>query len=595
MRKKGAIIVILLMFLQVATPFMAFAKEYELQWILEPSIPIQQFIYGFENDGLATFGLEPLVYNPRGERVVCSDPNLRISGGLRDGLMIAKNVVTNKIGFADASGNLIIPAIYDDFSHGFNEGIAIVSRDGWLTAINKEGKELLPLNLYKKSQYNGYGSKYFITISDQYKFFEEDRVEVYGRNGDSVNFLGTYAQAMEAGEGVMCVSKIISSSNWGAINTKGEHIFPFISINGFRFSEGLASVWMEDKTEYIDTNGKIVLSGDWSSASNFKDGYATVYYNKSPDKIGIIDRTGKTIATFSSKYSPISMKDGMITVRDNTTYKSGIIDAATGKIIVPLTYDEVEDFSEGVAVVKIYTGKRIKEDDPFSEDIYHYGLVDKAGNVLIPADGKYTYIGPCKEGMIYAGHYALGYGYLDRKGNPVYPQVFPGKGIYYANFAHGAALQRQNGLWGILKNPLPESERQYNPERKIISFEQPKPVDIVVEKEIGVYINGRQINFPDEKPYMETGRTMVPLRVISEEMGYKVEFIEGVITISTEGKKIQLKLGEAKAWVNNVETTLDARPILKNNRTMLPLRFISETFGAKVDFNGAEYTINIIM
>ena len=49
--------------------------------------------------------------------------------------------------------------------------------------------------------------------------------------------------------------------------------------------------------------------------------------------------------------------------------------------------------------------------------------------------------------------------------------------------------------------------------------------------------------------------------------------------------EIVLKIGDEKALVNNEEVELDAAPIIKDNRTFVPLRFIAENLGCNVEWN----------
>jgi hypothetical protein len=65
------------------------------------------------------------------------------------------------------------------------------------------------------------------------------------------------------------------------------------------------------------------------------------------------------------------------------------------------------------------------------------------------------------------------------------------------------------------------------------------------------------------------------------------------VTIEKDGKKIILKIGSKVVTVNGSKVTLDAPAELKGDRTMVPLRFVSEAFGANVDWNGKEKVVTI--
>lgn len=87
-------------------------------------------------------------------------------------------------------------------------------------------------------------------------------------------------------------------------------------------------------------------------------------------------------------------------------------------------------------------------------------------------------------------------------------------------------------------------------------------------------------------PYTKNDRTMVPVRIISERFGAQVGWNgeTNKVTIVKEDKTIVLTLGNTTAYVNGEATTLDAAPEEINGRTMVPLRFISETLGMKVKY-----------
>ncbi|MBR3933063.1 MAG: peptidylprolyl isomerase [Clostridia bacterium] len=90
----------------------------------------------------------------------------------------------------------------------------------------------------------------------------------------------------------------------------------------------------------------------------------------------------------------------------------------------------------------------------------------------------------------------------------------------------------------------------------------------------------------ENAPYTKNSRTMVPVRVISEKFGADVEWIEASsqVVITTPEKSITLTLGSCEAVVNGEKVILDVAPEEFNGRTMVPLRFISENLGMKVEY-----------
>lgn len=109
-------------------------------------------------------------------------------------------------------------------------------------------------------------------------------------------------------------------------------------------------------------------------------------------------------------------------------------------------------------------------------------------------------------------------------------------------------------------------------------------------------INGGAVTV--EKPYVVgDGVTLVPLRVITEAFGAEVLWEQETksITLNYPDVNIILGIGDSVAEVNSMAETLLAPPELtENGVTMVPLRFISETFGAEVSYNSETKEITVL-
>lgn len=111
----------------------------------------------------------------------------------------------------------------------------------------------------------------------------------------------------------------------------------------------------------------------------------------------------------------------------------------------------------------------------------------------------------------------------------------------------------------------------------------------VGKADIEVLIDGRKISFPDARPFADANnRVLIPIRFIAEGLGAKVDWVGGgaqTVKISLGDKFIQLTVGQAKALVNNAEKTFDTKAITKSDRTFVPLRFVSEALGQPVEWD----------
>jgi uncharacterized repeat protein (TIGR02543 family) len=112
-------------------------------------------------------------------------------------------------------------------------------------------------------------------------------------------------------------------------------------------------------------------------------------------------------------------------------------------------------------------------------------------------------------------------------------------------------------------------------------------------------INGGRVVL-DSPPVVRNGRTLVPIRAIIEALGGTVEW-DGTVrkaTVALGSVSIDLWIGKSAARVNGVTTPVDPAnvkvvPEIINGRTMLPLRFVSENVGCSVDWVDATKTITI--
>lgn len=105
-------------------------------------------------------------------------------------------------------------------------------------------------------------------------------------------------------------------------------------------------------------------------------------------------------------------------------------------------------------------------------------------------------------------------------------------------------------------------------------------------QDIRVTVDGTPVRFDAAQPEMIGGRVMVPLRGIFEQLGATVDWNPDNQTIlaSGNGRHVQLQIGSYDATVNGRLTTMDVQPQIVEDTTMVPLRFIAQSLGARVDW-----------
>lgn len=113
-------------------------------------------------------------------------------------------------------------------------------------------------------------------------------------------------------------------------------------------------------------------------------------------------------------------------------------------------------------------------------------------------------------------------------------------------------------------------------------------------RDVKVYIDGKELD-ADFPPYIVKGRTFVPIREITESLGAQVDWDgkTSSVDISLSDKVIKLRIDSSVCYVNGEKIKLEKNTIPKlttffepreEQKTMVPLRFISETLGYNVDF-----------
>ncbi len=115
--------------------------------------------------------------------------------------------------------------------------------------------------------------------------------------------------------------------------------------------------------------------------------------------------------------------------------------------------------------------------------------------------------------------------------------------------------------------------------------------DASAAAEVNVFVCGRQVEFPDQRPFLdvETNRVYVPLRFVSEALGADVGWDGSAAIVSVGSVTVWMPAGRREVLVKEKGTVLiiplDAPAIVLNGRTVVPLRFVSEALGCRVTWD----------
>lgn len=212
------------------------------------------------------------------------------------------------------------------------------------------------------------------------------------------------------------------------------HKSPFIYNNCLGFSEGVASVELNDWCGYIDTAGRVAIPMEWKSASRFHGGLAIV--ENDCRQWGFIDKSGREIiACEYEDVHPFVEDLAYFEEEDGKTF--GFIDRKGNKVIPCIHrnfstgYDEFShhDFSCGVALVR--------------NEQYQFGYIDKQGRTITPI--VYTWAEPFREGLGAVRKDKLA-GFIDATGASIIPFIYS----RVKSFSNGLAPVKIGEKWGYI-------------------------------------------------------------------------------------------------------------------------------------------------
>lgn len=111
---------------------------------------------------------------------------------------------------------------------------------------------------------------------------------------------------------------------------------------------------------------------------------------------------------------------------------------------------------------------------------------------------------------------------------------------------------------------------------------------------IKLWIDGEYV-ISDINPILVNNRTLVPIRLISEKLGYTVGWISSTneIQITNDETLIRLKVSSNEYFINGEKVITDVPPVIINERTFVPVRLVAESFNKVVDWDNQRRTVVI--
>lgn len=121
-----------------------------------------------------------------------------------------------------------------------------------------------------------------------------------------------------------------------------------------------------------------------------------------------------------------------------------------------------------------------------------------------------------------------------------------------------------------------------------------KTVKVNVNGGISIEIDGRPVK-TDVAPYISNDRTLLPIRAVSERLGAEVSWVSETETavIEKDGTRIELVKDSDTALVNGSEVKLEQPAVIVQGRVMVPIRFIAEQLGCDVSWDETDRKVSI--
>lgn len=112
---------------------------------------------------------------------------------------------------------------------------------------------------------------------------------------------------------------------------------------------------------------------------------------------------------------------------------------------------------------------------------------------------------------------------------------------------------------------------------------------------VKVTVDGEMIDFKGVPPQMQGSRIMVPVRGVFEHMGAQLTWDPSTRSVRAvrSDSRVLVTVGKTDATIDGKAVAVETPPIVAEGRVMVPLRFLAQALGAKVEWLGADRTVAI--
>jgi hypothetical protein len=171
---------------------------------------------------------------------------------------------------------------------------------------------------------------------------------------------------------------------------------------------------------------------------------------------------------------------------------------------------------------------------------------------------------------------------------------------------NGVAVTETKGLWSVPldlvagANQVTIVARDLSGNQATVHLTIEQRQQTVIQLSIGsatATVDTQSLDMGAQPVLLKSGTVMVPLRFVSEALGATVDWIPSlrIVSLRRVGTNIQLQVGSKTALIDLRPTSLPEAPIIVGGRTLVPLRFISEAFGADVAWDQQTKRVTITL
>ena len=134
-------------------------------------------------------------------------------------------------------------------------------------------------------------------------------------------------------------------------------------------------------------------------------------------------------------------------------------------------------------------------------------------------------------------------------------------------------------------------------ENGVVTVGTPAATTVELKMTLGKteYMLNGETKTMDVAPIIRNSRTMLPVRYVAEALGASIDWdgATSTATLKTADTEIKITVGSKTATVNGVAVELDSPAFIENDRTYMPVRFVAETLGGSVAWDGVTSTATI--